>query len=209
MKTKDRILQMALLLFNERGLSQVTLRTIANEMGISQGNLNYHFKKREDLIEGLYYQLVARFDELFALPAVGDLDFRMVLAINRQTMDLLYAYRFLLLDFVQIMREHAALRQHFQELGALRTQQFQDAVAILVAKGLMRSEDFEGEYKNLHLRLSLFGDFWVSFSEIRDDLPAAERISKYALHFMEMLYPYFTKKGKKAYFALLAEEGRM
>ena len=60
--TKDRILDTSLELFNSLGLSKVTLRTIANKMGISQGNLNYHFKKREEIIETLYFQLVQNID---------------------------------------------------------------------------------------------------------------------------------------------------
>ena len=53
--TKEIIINTALKLFNTEGLSKVTLRTIANKMGISQGNLNYHFKKRDDIIEALYF----------------------------------------------------------------------------------------------------------------------------------------------------------
>jgi len=41
---------------------KVALRPIANEMGISQGNLNYHFKKRDEIITGFYYELVQQVD---------------------------------------------------------------------------------------------------------------------------------------------------
>ena len=61
--TKGTILNTALKLFNSQGLSKVKLRTIANNMGISQGNLNYHFKKREDVIETLYFRLVENINQ--------------------------------------------------------------------------------------------------------------------------------------------------
>ncbi|HED09125.1 MAG TPA: TetR/AcrR family transcriptional regulator, partial [Caldithrix abyssi] len=60
--TREKILHTALTLFNRQGLPRVTLRAIAKEMGISQGNLNYHYKKRDEIIEALYFQLVARID---------------------------------------------------------------------------------------------------------------------------------------------------
>ena len=139
-KTKDRILQTALHLFNTKGLAKVTLRTIAQEMGISQGNLNYHFKKREELIEGLYYQLVERFDQLFELAETAEFQLSYLLPITQQTMELLYAYRFLMLDFVQVMRAHPEVRQHFQELGQRRTQQFRMALMVLEGQGMIRAE---------------------------------------------------------------------
>jgi AcrR family transcriptional regulator len=36
---------------------------IALELNMSSGNLNYHFKKREDIFEALYFEMVLEFDE--------------------------------------------------------------------------------------------------------------------------------------------------
>ena len=43
MNTKHKILKTALDLFNKEGLDQVSVRRIAVEMNISDGNLRYHF----------------------------------------------------------------------------------------------------------------------------------------------------------------------
>ena len=61
-ETKLKIIKQALLLFNNNGTANVSLRAIAKETGISIGNLQYHFKKREDIIEALYFQLVDKID---------------------------------------------------------------------------------------------------------------------------------------------------
>ena len=50
-------------LFNELGFSQVTIRMIASELGFSSGNLNYHFRKRADILEALYFEMVEVFDK--------------------------------------------------------------------------------------------------------------------------------------------------
>ncbi|WP_249678257.1 TetR/AcrR family transcriptional regulator [Pseudomonas abieticivorans] len=59
MKTRDRILECALQLFNQQGEPNVSTMEIANEMGISPGNLYYHFHGKEPLILGLF----ERFEE--------------------------------------------------------------------------------------------------------------------------------------------------
>ena len=49
--TRKNILNASKVLFNELGYSQVTIRMIALQLNMSSGNLNYHFKKRENIVK--------------------------------------------------------------------------------------------------------------------------------------------------------------
>ena len=51
--TRQNILDAARKLFNEYGYNSVSLRDIANDAGISKGNLTYHFSKKEEIMEAL------------------------------------------------------------------------------------------------------------------------------------------------------------
>ena len=53
-KTRDRILNTSLALFNSEGEAQVSTVDIAGVLGISPGNLYYHFKGKEAIIEALF-----------------------------------------------------------------------------------------------------------------------------------------------------------
>jgi AcrR family transcriptional regulator len=62
--TKDKILRTAQRLFNQRGIESVSIRGIASEMGISHGNLMYHFENKEVLTHALLKTIHVQFQSL-------------------------------------------------------------------------------------------------------------------------------------------------
>ena len=51
--TRERILEAARRLFNQKGYAATTVAEIAASIGISQGNLTYHFPTKRDLVTEL------------------------------------------------------------------------------------------------------------------------------------------------------------
>ncbi|WP_458626741.1 TetR/AcrR family transcriptional regulator [Winogradskyella sp. PC D3.3] len=205
-KTKDIILENSLELFNSLGLSKVTLRTIANKMEISQGNLNYHFKKREDIIEALYFKLVQSIDSSMSSMQEFKNPLKALFSISQTMMNNFYEYRFFLLDFVQIMRENKKIKIHYSKLITEREQQFSMLFNLLIENDLIREEILPNEYKNLYKRLQLLSDFWISDAEIFHSELTKKSISKYSVILMQSIFPYLTLKGQNEYKLIVSDE---
>tara|TARA_B100000809_G_scaffold159385_1_gene156746 strand:+ start:2454 stop:3080 length:627 start_codon:yes stop_codon:yes gene_type:complete len=204
--TKDVILKTALYLFNTHGLAKITLRSIAKEMGISQGNLNYHFKKREDIIETLYFQLVKNIDDSISNTKKLESVLELVFNISKTIMYNFYEYRFFMLDFVQIMRENDTIKTHYLVLTTEREQEFAMLFELLVEEGTMRKEILPNEYNNLYKRFQILGDFWISSAETKKQPLTKESVPIYSELINQTIFPYLTTNGKKKYHSLIPSE---
>ena len=72
--TRQRIVDAALRLFEERGYARTTMRAVADEAGVSLGNAYYYFGSKEHLIQGFYDRIQEqhRGEALRALAALPD-----------------------------------------------------------------------------------------------------------------------------------------
>jgi AcrR family transcriptional regulator len=61
--TRDRILATATDLFNRKGIAHVSIDEVAQVTGMSNGNLNYHFPRKQDLVRAMLERLDARMRE--------------------------------------------------------------------------------------------------------------------------------------------------
>jgi AcrR family transcriptional regulator len=55
--TRERILDIALELFNEQGYDKTSLREIADRLGTTKAALYYHFERKEDILFALHLRL--------------------------------------------------------------------------------------------------------------------------------------------------------
>lgn len=199
-KTKDKILETSLLLFNEKGLTNVSLRSIADEMKISVGNLQYHFKKREDIINALYFQLVEKIDEVMVNQEPSGNMLEVFFDISTTIFMSFFEFRFFLLDFNQIIREHAVIKKHYKELVIHRERQGLGFMNLLIDNGLMREEVLPNEYKNLYLRIQILSDFWVSSANVQSKKISKSVMKEYLNVINQTIFPYLTETGKAQYF---------
>lgn len=76
--TKNKILNASIKLFNEYGVASVRLQQIADEIGISVGNLAYHYKTKDFILSSVYERLFEDFNLILGgylqSPSLEDFD---------------------------------------------------------------------------------------------------------------------------------------
>ena len=131
--TKDLILEVALVLLNERGESNVTSVDLANEMNISPGNLYYHFKGKEQVVEELYAQYHARvLVSLQEITKQANGDAKATLASLAVVSDVLQQFRFISQDMLGINERYPSLRESLAKLMSLLMQTVTSLVRLVM-----------------------------------------------------------------------------
>jgi len=133
--TRNLILEVALVLLNERGESVVTSVDLANEMNISPGNLYYHFKGKEQVVEELYAQFHARV--LITLQEVvshAKGDTKETLAALSVISEILQQFKFISQDIHGIHERYPNLRVSLQKLLTFLQQALHGLIEMVVKK---------------------------------------------------------------------------
>lgn len=197
--TKERILNTARMLFNQQGVEAVTVRHIAQELGISHGNLCYHFPRKEDIIFTLYNQVVEGMSAEVAAWKPESITLSMVLYALHKSYELQYSHKFLMVDFVNIMRRIPEIKEHFREIFELRKQQFGFVLLLLKEQGVLRKDIPDIQYQYFSLHSYILGDFWMSESEILYSGKEEDKCRFYATLAGNLFYPYLTAKGRREF----------
>ena len=137
-KRREQILDTALALFNELGSHKVTTNHIAKAMGISPGNLYYHYTGKEHIIKELLKRLIEEFDSLIKQPTEST----SVLAFIDQTItavsELIFAYRFVYVELAALLANDAMFKEIYLDIKARRVKDFKLLFDSLAQMGILR-----------------------------------------------------------------------
>jgi AcrR family transcriptional regulator len=164
-RTRQRILDVTLALFNERGEPQVSTSLIAAELGISAGNLHYHFRRKDELSAALLERFVGEFDAL--LPPAGwrAQDVEDAWLLLHLLLETVWRYRFLFRDLSAVM---ARDRRAAQRLAGVFSRAVEAARAIclgLTEQGTLTATAVEIDA--LAENVAVVALFWLSFESAR------------------------------------------
>jgi AcrR family transcriptional regulator len=140
MKTRDRILECALLLFNQQGEPNVSTLEIANELEISPGNLYYHFHGKEPLVMELFERFQHELAPLLDPPADARLDAEDYWLFLHLIVERLSHYRFLFQDLSNLASRLPKLARGIRNLLTSIKRTLASLLARLKAEGQVTSD---------------------------------------------------------------------
>lgn len=196
--TKQNILSASRELFNELGYSQVTIRMIALKLNMSPGNLNYHFKKREEILEALYFEMVDVFDKRVKGLKNESITFKKIKSDIKISMERMVGYKFFWTDLYNLILLNDKIKDHFEEAYNQRMSGYKLLFKKLQNDRLLKQQEFEKELQFLIERMIDYSNTWLYASNLYEK----KKINKAYIDYQSnvllfMLYPYLTDKGKK------------
>ncbi|WP_026993791.1 TetR/AcrR family transcriptional regulator [Flectobacillus major] len=198
LNTKEKILASALYLFNRFGFVSVRLQHIADEVGMSVGNLAYHFKTKDEIIEKLYQQLVYEQQRLLA-------DLRMIplfVNINRHVENsflLQKEYSFFYTDTLEVVRAYPAIKRQYREQVQWQTIQLELLVKFNVARGALLEPQAPDSTFLLANRYLLILENWMNFERMKGTELAEINVQQLKDNIWGLLAPYFSLTGQNEY----------
>ena len=201
-RTRERILETSLALFNARGEPNVTTNHIADELEISPGNLYYHFRNKDDIIEQLFAQFEERIDRALTvpenrLPGLEDIWLQLHLVY-----ECIWDFRFLYRDLVDILSRNRKLRMHFARILKRAADNATEVMRGLVQAGVMRASP--AEIDATANNILMIATFWLNFSNVRGATDEHEAIRQ-GIHQVMMLLAPFMRDAERLHLNTLSQ----
>jgi len=205
-RTAERILEVTLELFNRFGEPNVSTTLISAEMGISPGNLYYHYPAKDELINSLFDAFEKSLTELLnASDNVRDVEDAWF--FMHTLFELIWQYRFLYRDLNDLLSKNRRLETHFQFVLKNKTRAVQTMLQSMRRAGNLQMDTREIEPTATSMVVVL--TYWLSFEYVRDPRRALEPESAQAAllrgahHVLNLLMPYL-EAGQRTHLLGLA-----
>jgi AcrR family transcriptional regulator len=199
-RTAERILEVTLDLFNRFGEPNVSTTLISAELGISPGNLYYHYPAKDELINALFERyeraLGSILDSADGVENVEDawLFFHLLF-------ELIWGYRFLYRDLNDLLSKNRRLETHFQFVLKNKQKAMHAVLDGLARSGAMR---ITGETAApTATSMVVVVTYWLSFEYVREPRraleteAAAQAMGRGGWHVLALLLPHLDAASRE------------
>ncbi len=201
LSTKQKILQASIRLFNDNGLANVRLQQIAREIGISVGNLAYHFRNKEAIVDGINEDLYQEASEILSTyrvyPNLIDFDHQLT-----KYHCFIQKYPFYFLDLPEIQRQYPEIHARRRVLISKMITQIRKRFDFNQQRGLVMEEPAAGRYDSIAEATWVLITFWIPQNMVRTTNDSVN-IRQFKEMVWHQFHPYFTEKGRAEFEQLI------
>ena len=204
-RSKERILEVSLAMFNSFGEPNVTTNAIADEMNISPGNLYYHYRSKDEIVTKIFGQFERELDELFAMGKdraanVEDTWFWLHLLFEK-----IWKYRFIYRDLNHLLSKNRIIETHFKTL--LENSQKKTERLMTEMRSINELSATDGEIHAVATNLVMIVTFWHSYAYVMNPrkLDEEKAMNQGVFQVMVLLAPYLQGDARLLFEKLAAE----
>jgi AcrR family transcriptional regulator len=211
-RTALRILDVTLDLFNRFGEPNVSTTLISAELGISPGNLYYHYPAKDELINALYTRYEQSLTEILMasddVHNVEDAWFFMHTLFER-----IWHHRFFYRDLSDLLSKNRRLETQFQLMLRQKTRAIRAMLDAMGRAGTLRLDARELDTTANCMVVVL--TYWLNFEYVRGPRHALEpehaqtALLRGAAHVLNLLAPYMEPAQREHLLQLTGAYGDM
>jgi len=208
-RTRERILEVSLRLFNDIGEPNVTTSAIADELNISPGNLYYHFRNKEEIVDALFEQFEREIDGLLEAPQNRDITFEDAWLFLHLLFESIWRYRFVYRDLNDLLSRNRKLELHFRTILDRKSRTAHRLFSALADQKQLFAEP--RELDALATNMVVVTTWWLSYEYVRnarrfnDPAYQGAAMARGAYHVLALLAPYLSDEGRTLFTRLAAE----
>jgi AcrR family transcriptional regulator len=194
--TRTRILTACRELFNERGPADVTTAQIAAAVGINEGNLYYHFNRKEQILEALYEAFERALQHTASPDALMGEDHERHSRYFSGWFTLMWEWRFFYRDGGLVYRLAPSLRSRLKSLSDKGQEQLRRALDYQVQAGLVKLTPEEMD--RVIVNAWIVASYWIDYLRSRHGIAeiTREHVGWGAMQVMSLYLPYLTPAGR-------------
>ena len=198
-RTRERILETSLKLFNDFGEPNVTTQLISDEMGISPGNLYYHFHNKDEIVESLFADFEREIEDTLSAPTRRAPNVEDIWLFLHLIFEAIWKFRFLYRDINELLSSNRLLETHFKRIVARKV-----GTATAICKGLVATGDMRAtpaEIQALAINMTVVATYWLSFEFVSDPRKKIDgnSLSRGAFQVMALAAPYLVGRSRKLF----------
>ncbi len=204
-KTRDRILAKSLEMFNVQGEPNVTTNHIADELEISPGNLYYHFRNKDDIIEQLFARFETRIGDALLVPEGRAPNLEDMWLQMHLIFECIWDYRFVYRDLVDLLTRSRKLKMHFSRILKRAHESISKICTEMVKSGVMLAS--QREIEAIAQNTVVLTTFWLNFQQVKPVTGGKTEVDlgRGIYQVMVLLAPYL-KAAERAHLNRLAEQ---
>jgi AcrR family transcriptional regulator len=163
MKTCDRIVYGSLDLFNEHGERNMTTNHLAAHLGISPGNLYYHFRNKEDIIRSIFDLYEEHLNAGFQPYQDGKLDVDLFIGYFDTMFETVWQFRFMYSNLTDILNRDPELSKRYQHTQQEALERSSNILSKLKDDGVL---DIDADrILPLADTMRMIAGFWIDYKQ--------------------------------------------